>query len=141
MPRETNPSFARHELNIRIGQAGLLDAAGAITFLAAMPIGYVAYLEAVRYVPEVAGAGAGAAQTLEIRKGGAAGTILSTVALTLANHVLAGAGIAGSAISDSASRFADTDTISITKAAGGTVFSTSGGTLTLRFRQKLQARN
>ena len=140
MPRETGPMFVRHELNLRIGMAGVLDQAGAISFLVSMPVGYVGYLESARYVPDVAGAGAGAAQTLEIRRGSASGTILSTIALTLANHVLGGAGIAGSAISENASRFIDTDTLSVTKAAAGTAFTTAGGTLVLRFRQKPQAR-
>lgn len=143
MPKEAGPGYLRHELNLRIPLVGVLDTAGAVTFLASMPLGYVASIEAVRYVPDVAGAGAAAAQTLEIRAGGPTGTILSTVALTLANHVMGGAGIAGSAVSaanENLARLKDTDTISITKTAGGTVFSAAGGTLTIRFRQRPQAR-
>jgi hypothetical protein len=50
--------------------------------------------------------------------------------------------VAGSvtAANDALARFADADTISITKAAGGTVFSAGGGTLRLLFRQRPQAR-
>lgn len=142
MPKEVGPLFTRSHVDVRIPLTGVLDQAGAVTFLASHVLGYIATLEKAVYIPDVAGAGAGAAQTLEIRKGGAAGTIIATVALTLATHVLGGAGISGSvsAANDAVARFGDTDGLSITKAAGGTVFSAGGGTLRLVFRQRPQAR-
>lgn len=143
MPREVFPGFIREIVSLRIPLVGVLDQAGAVTFLASFVPGFRGEIEKAVYVPDVAGAGVGAAQTLEIRKGGAAGTIVATVALTLANHVLGGAGLSGavSAANDETAKFRDTDTISITKAAGGTVFSAGGGTLLIYVRQKPQSRS
>lgn len=142
MPAERGPAFLRSNFVFRIPLVGVLDQAGAITYLAGFTPGYRGEIEKVWYIPDVAGAGAGAAQTLEIRKGAANGTIVATVALTLANHVLGGAGLSGavSAANDETAKFRDSDTISITKAAGGTVFSGGGGTLWIMFRQRPQAR-
>lgn len=141
MPAERGPAFQRHLVPVRIPLLGVLDTAGAVTFLASLSLGFIATLEKVIFVPDVTGAGAGATQGLRIRKGGAAGTILATVTATLANHVMGAAGIAGSvAVADEpVARFADLDTISITKDAG-TVFTAAGGTLLLQFRQRPQGR-
>lgn len=141
MPSEKGPAFTRTNLDFRIPLVGVLDQAGAITYLLSAVMGFVGTLEKATFIPDVAGAGAGATQALRIRRGNATGAILCTVTPTLATHVLGGAGIVGTvaAADDAASRLSDADTFSITKDAG-TVFSAAGGTLRLQFRQKLQAR-
>lgn len=142
MPREQGPAFQRHIVPVRIPLTGVLDQAGAVTFLLSCNLGFIATLESAKYIPDVAGAGAGATQALRIRKGNASGTILATVTPTLATHVLGGAGIAGVGVvaaDEPSARFGDTDTFSITKDAG-TVFSAGGGTLWMVFRQRPQGR-
>lgn len=141
MPAEAHPAFLRSEISFRIPLVGVLDQAGAITFLLSYVITFRATLERIVFIPDVAGAGAGATQSLDVRKGNASGTILASAVPTLANHVLGGPGVVGavSAANDEAAKFKDNDTLSITKAAG-TVFSAGGGTLKLIFRQRLQAR-
>ena len=141
MPRETFPAFVRTHASVRIPLAGVLDVAGAVTFLLSFVVGYKVALERITYIPDVTGAGAGATQALNVRKGNATGTILATVTPTLANHVMGAAGLVGhvSAANDSIARFVDGDTYSITKDAG-TVFTAAGGTLRLTFRQRPQGR-
>lgn len=141
MPRESFPGGVRMVLPVRIPLVGVLDQAGAITFLLSHIVPFRAQLVSATYVPDVAGAGAGATQALRIRKGNASGTILATVTPTLATHVMGGAGIVGdvAATEADAAAFVDGDTLSITKDAG-TVFSAAGGTLYLTFWQRPQAR-
>lgn len=141
MPREASPSFVRTTLAFGIPLAGVLNASGAVTFLLSFVVPFKASLERVTFIPEVAGAGAGATQALKVRKGNATGTVLATVTPTLAAHVMGAAGITDTvtAANEEAARFVDGDTLSITKDAG-TVFSAAGGTLLLTFRQRPQSR-
>lgn len=141
MPAERAPFFIRTVLPFRLPLTGFFDQAGAISYLVSMPLGFRGELEKITFVPDVAGAGAGATHAVHVRKGNASGTDLGSITITLATHVMGGAGITGSiaAASDEAAKIRDTDTISITKDAG-TVFSAAGGTLWLVFRQKPQAR-
>jgi len=141
MPRETFPAFVRTTLNFSIPLASVLNAAGAVTILLSYVVPFKATLERVTFIPEVTGAGAGATQAINVRKGNATGTILATVTPTLANHVLGAAGLVAtvSAANDEAARFVDGSTLSVTKDAG-TVFSAAGGTLELTFRQRPQGR-
>ena len=141
MPRETFPAFVRTTIDFRIPLTGVLDTAGAVTYLLSYVVPFKAVLERVTYIPDVTGAGAGATQAISVRKGNASGTILATVTPTLANHVLGAAGLATAvaAATDETAKFVDNDTLSITKAAG-TVFSAAGGTLQLTFRQRPQGR-
>lgn len=139
---ERGPAFIRTSLDIRLPLVGFFDQAGAVTFIASMPLGFIAYLEKATFIPDVTGAGAGASQNIQIRKGAAAGTaIISNLLVTLANHVLGGPGVSATTpnANDALSRLNDTDVFSITKDAG-TVFSAAGGTLRLVFRQRLQGR-
>lgn len=141
MPRETFPAFVRTHLTFRIPLVGVLDTAGAVTFLASFVVPFKAVLERLTFVPDVAGTGVGATCALQVRKGAAAGTVIATVTPTLALHVLGGPAIVETvaAADDETSKFKDGDTLSITKAAG-TVFTAGGGTLILTFRQRPQAR-
>jgi len=141
MPRATSPAFVRTVLPVRIPLVGVLDQAGAVTFLLSFVMPFKAILERATFIPDVTGAGAGATQALRIRKGNATGAIIATVTPTLANHVFGGPGVVGTvaAADDQNARFVDLDTLSITKDAG-TVFSAAGGTLFLTFRQNPQAR-
>lgn len=142
MPKIVGPMFIRTALDVRIPLIGVLDQAGAVTFLLSYVMPFQGTLERASYIPDVAGAGAGATQALRIRKGNATGNIVSTVTPTLANHVMGAAGVESGAVpatSELDATFRDNDTLSITKDAG-TVFSAAGGTLRLTFRQPLQAR-
>lgn len=142
MPREVNPGFVRTPIAVRLPLAGFFDQAGAITYLLSYVPGFRGEIEKIVFVPDVAGAGAGATHVVNVRKGNATGTIVATVTVALATHVMGGAGIVGSvsAANDETAKFRDTDTISITKDAG-TVFSAAGGTLIIWFRQRPQARS
>ena len=141
MPKEVNPGFVRVDRSFRIPLTGVLDQAGAITFLDSYVVTCRCALERVTFIPDVAGAGAGATCALQVRKGAAAGSVIASVTPTLALHVLGGPGIAAdvTAANDQLATFKDGDTLSITKAAG-TAFSGAGGTLVLTFRMKPQAR-
>lgn len=139
---ERGPAFIRTSYDIRLPLVGFFDQAGAITFLASLPLGFIASIEKATFIPDVTGAGAGASQNVQIRKGAAGGAaIISNLLITLANHVLGGAGVTVStpAANEALSRLVDSDVISITKDAG-TVFSAAGGTLRLQLRQRLQGR-
>lgn len=141
MPKEAGPAFIRGSFAFPVPLTGVLGTAGAVTLVDGFNPGFVLSIEKIVFIPEVTGAGAGATQALQVRKGAAAGTVLATATVTLANHILAAAGISGSvaAADNSISRLADADTFSITKAAG-TVFTTAGGTLLVFYRTRPQAR-
>jgi len=141
MPRETFPAFVRTTLPFRLPLTGFFDQSGAITYLLSFVMPFKASLERVTYVPDVAGAGAGATHAISVRKGNATGTVLAVITPTLALHVMGAAGIVATvaAADEDKARFVDGDTISITKAAG-TVFSAAGGTLFLTFRQRPQGK-
>lgn len=141
---ERGPAFIRTTIAVRLPLVGFFDQAGAVTFLLSMPMGFIASLEKATFIPDVTGAGAGASQNVQIRKGNATGpAVISNLLITLANHVMGGPGVSASAVAgagtDAIARFGDADTLSITKDAG-TVFSAAGGTLRLVFRQRLQGR-
>jgi len=141
MPREANPAFVRTTLPFRLPLTGFFDQSGAITYLLSYVMPFKATLERVTYVPDVAGAGAGATHAISVRKGNATGTVLAVITPTLALHVMGAAGIVATvaAADEDKARFVDGDTISITKATG-TVFSAAGGTLFLTFRQRPQGK-
>lgn len=141
MPRETNPAFVRTTLAIPVPLAGVLNTSGAVSYIVDYVVPYKCTLEKVTFIPEVAGAGAGATHAIKVRKGGATGTVLATVTVTLALHVIGGPGIVANvaAADETAATFKDGDTLSITKDAG-TVFSTAGGHLLLTFRQRPQSK-
>lgn len=143
MPRETNPAFVRTHKEFHLGLVGVGDAAGAVSFLVDYVMPYKAALERVTFTPSTAGAGAGASQVFKVRKGGATGTVIATITLTLANTAIGGAGVVATvaAADDRTATFKDGDTLSITKDAGGTAFTTFDGILSLTFRQRPQARS
>lgn len=139
---ERGPASVRTSIDFRLPLVGFFDQAGAVTFIASMPLGFIGSIEKAIFIPDVAGAGAGASQNVQIRKGAAAGTaIISNLLITLANHVLGGPGVAVSTplANDALSRLGDADVFSVTKDAG-TVFSAAGGTLRLVVRQRPQGR-
>jgi len=142
MPRETFPAFVRTSIDISIPLVGVLDTAGAVSILVSYVVPFKGSLERVEFIPDVVAAGAGATQPIVVRKGGATGTALATVTPALATAVLGGPGIVANvaAALESDARFVDGDTLSVTKTAGGTVFSAGGGHLRLIFRQRPQAR-
>lgn len=142
MPGERGPAFTRTAIDVRLPLVGFFDTAGAVSFLVSHVPGHVMTLEKAVFIPDVAGAGAGASQNIQVRKGAAAGTpLITNLLITLANHVMGGAGVTATVTpaNDAIARLGDTDAISITKDAG-TVFTGAGGTLRLIFRQRLQGR-
>lgn len=142
-PKIVSPAVVRVVLPIRLPLTGFLDTAGAVSFLVSVPVPYGVTFESMRFIPDVAGAGAGASQVISLRKGNATGTVIDTITLTLANHVLGGAGVASTGVTaanDATAKLRPADTFSVTKNAGGTVFSAAGGTLWLIGRQHPQSR-
>ena len=142
MPAERAPFYVRGNFPVRLPLIGFFDQAGAITFLLSHVTPFRGEIERLTFIPDVAGAGAGATHVVNVRKGNATGTVLASVTVTLAAHVMGAAGIVGTvaAATDETAKFRDNDTISITKDAG-TVFSAAGGTLWIGFRQRPQSRS
>lgn len=137
--RKSGVNFIRIPMSFRIPLTGVANQAGAVTFVDSFPIGFWASLERAFFQVAAAGAGAGATQTFRVRKGGATGTILATITATLANQTL-GAVIAATVTETNTSELRPNDTITITKDAGGTVFTTFDANLVLVFRQAPQTR-
>ena len=145
MPAEKSPTWVRHEelLLVVPSVAGYGDGAGALSFIVSrVAAGYVRSLEKILFVSTAVGAGAGATQTYKVRKGSASGAVVGTLTLALADvDVSIGKSKAAAAVTDGTERFLDTDTLSFTRDAGGTAFTTLAGYFLLVWRQKPQGRN
>jgi hypothetical protein len=122
--------------------AGTFDGTGAITLITSLPIDFRCTLEKIVYVAGVAHAGAGGTQTFKVRKGGATGTVIATLTVALADVGAVGAFKAASvaAADDEAAKLKDGDTLSFTRDASGTAYTTANGMFYLIFRQRPQAR-
>jgi hypothetical protein len=114
-----------------------------MTLLDAFAPGYKFSVESVKFITRVGLVGAGGVQTFEVRKGGTTGTTLATVAPAIATQATIGqhaTGVVGATNESSAYVGADTGTISITRASGGTAFSAGEGILLVTLRQRQQGR-
>ena len=137
--KKSGVNFIRVPLTFRLPLTGVANQAGAVTFVNGFSVGFWASLERAFLQVVAAGAGAGATQTFRVRKGGPTGTIIATITATLANQTL-GASIEATVTETNTSEISPNDTISITKDAGGTVFTTFDANLVLVFRQAPQTR-
>lgn len=144
MPKEAGPSFIRNTIALLAAPAltGIADGTGAITLIDSMPAGFVFTVEKLRFVSGSIATGAGGTQTYKLRKGGAAGTVLATLTLALADVNAVGkfkeASVA--AADQNVARLMDTDTLSLTRDSGGTAFTKFEGVFSVVVRQKPQAR-
>ena len=138
MPRFAPYGFSRSLFNFRIPFTGFLSVAAQATLLASLAPGFRFAIEKVALVPVVAAAGAGASRVVNVRKGGAAGTVVATVTATLANGALGQntAGVVTTA--DKANEFGDTDNLTIELPAGGTVFTAGEYELSIQLRALAQ---
>jgi hypothetical protein len=101
---------------------------GQVTSLLNFPVGFTGRVEKVSIYASVAAAGAGASRTLNIRKGGAAGTVIATATVVLTDLNAPGAApkdIPISAVADAAV-LADSDSLTIEWATAGAVAYTAG---------------
>lgn len=144
MPKEFGPSFLRHEMPLLIAPAltGIADGTGAITLIDSLPVGYVGTIERLRFVSGSIATGAGGTQTFKLRKGGAAGTVIATLTLALADVNAVGKfkQAAVAAADEAVARLTDTDTLSLTRDSGGTAFTKFEGIFSVVLRQRPQMR-
>lgn len=144
MPKEFGPSFLRHEMPLLIAPAltGIADGTGAITLIDSLPVGYVGTIERLRFVSGSIATGAGGTQTFKLRKGGAAGTVIATLTLALADVDAVGKfkQAAVAAADEAVARLTDTDTLSLTRDSGGTAFTKFEGIFSVVLRQRPQMR-
>lgn len=144
MPREAGPSFIRVQIPLLAAPAltGIADGTGAITLIDSLPLGYVLTFEKLRFISGSIATGASATQVFKLRKGGATGTVIATLTLNLADVNAVGkfkeASVA--AADGNIARLIDTDTISLTRDAGGTAFTKFEGVFIAIARQKPQGR-
>lgn len=113
---------------------------GAITIIDSHTPGFQLVLEQLGFtVSGVAGATAGS-QVFKLRKGGAAGTVIATLTLALANvNALGETTIANVSGTLENLTLDDDDTYSLTRDASGTDFTTEPeGFFFIRFRQRPQ---
>lgn len=135
MPRFSPYGFARTVVPVDVPLTGVLNQTGQVTIMLSKTLGFAAELEKVEAMPNVVGTGAGASQVINVRKGTATGTVCGTVTVTLANQGTIGTVTAGTVTeTSSANKFGDADTLTVEKAAAGTVFSAGGLTVFLTFR-------
>ncbi len=144
MPRETVPAFTRTVVPLLSVTAltGVFDGTGAITLIDSLPVTHKFTLEKLRWVSSSIATGAGGTQTFKIRKGGAAGTVIATLTIALADTNAVGKfkEYAVTAADDANATFKDGDTISFTRDASGTAFTKAEGLFSLVTRQRPQAR-
>lgn len=146
MPNEKGPAFIRvkEDLLHIPSVTGYLDGTGALTLIdTRVAEGFVQTLEKATFVCSTALAGAGGTQTFKVRKGGATGTVVLTFTLTLADFQTTAGKSKNFAVAigdEAIARFADADTLSLTRDASGTAFSAGAGVIMLTWRQKPQTR-
>lgn len=136
MPRFALYGRTRTIVAITVPQAALAGATGA-TLAVCQSLGFQFDLESAQYVATVAHAGAGATQTIRIRKGNATGVTAASVALTVGDLGTMGNSKAIPVTKGNAS-FSDADTLSVTIDTGGVAFTAAGGELILVLRERPQ---
>jgi hypothetical protein len=136
MPRNAPYGFARGVINISLPLTTGFGATTASNIMLSHKPGFAFTIEKVTVVHTVAGAGAGATRTLNVRKGNASGTVVATKALVLADATL-GASV-DVPVTASAASFTDADTITVDLGGSGTVFTTFEANLFIQYRTRLQ---
>jgi hypothetical protein len=133
MPRYASGAWVRKVVNLYVPLPG---GTGPVVAVLSLPVGRCV-LEKMEVVPAVAGTGAGATRTLNVRKGSATGTVVATANPTLANMGTVGTFLAGT-VTASAAAFEDADVLSVEFANGGTAFTAGAVNLVLTFRERGQ---
>ena len=135
MPRPAQYGFVRTSLSL--GPIAVASGTSAQTILLSWTVPSRRVLERIDVIPTVAGTGAGAARTLNVRRGNASGTVVGTAALALADLGTIGTPKTYAALTTGAN-FEDTDTLSIQIDSGGTQFTALTAIFVLHFRELAQ---
>jgi len=120
-----------------------LSGTGQLLVVDSLVLGFRFWIEKLIFVTQDTLVGAGGVQTFNLRKGGVAGTVIATVAPTIAANAVMGTVLADSLVAgteDGAGRFLDADALTIERAAGGTAFSAGSAELYVLLREKAQGR-
>jgi hypothetical protein len=145
MPREVHPAYTRITLPILVAPAltGIADGTGAITLIDSLPLGFKGIIEKITFVSGSIATGASASQVFKVRKGGASGSVVATLTLALADVNAVGkfkSASVASADAETAKINTDTETLSLTRDAGGTAYTKFEGVFYITIAQRLQAR-
>jgi len=143
MPKESSPGWVYGPIFTLPVTAAMIAGTSQIIYVTSLSPGFKCAIDKVTFVPTVELAGAGGAQTINVRKGAADGTVLCSLALAIANKAVSvvSSGAVAAADKDTAYLRSDSDTISIEMAASGTAFSAGSGVLTVWGRSRPQAAN
>jgi hypothetical protein len=139
MPRGAPYGFSRGIFNLSLPLTSGFGATTASNIMLSHKPGFTFVIEKVSVVCTVAGAGAGATRTLNVRKGNASGTVVATKAIVLADTTL-GASIDVPVTAANAA-YGDNDTITVDLGGSGTVFTTFEGNLVIQYRALAQRAN
>lgn len=139
MPRFAQYGFSRGNLNISLPLQAGFNATTATNIMLSYKPGFQFVIEKVTVVCTVAGAGAGATRTLNVRKGNASGTVVATKAIVLADATLAAA--IDVPVTAANAVYGDNDTITVDLGGSGTVFSTFDANLIIQYRALNQRAN
>lgn len=132
MPRTTPYGFSRGNLTISLPLTTGFGATGASNIMLSYKPGFSFVIEKVTVHCSVAGAGAGATRTLNIRKGSASGTLVATKAIVLADAGLAA--VIDVPVTAASASYGDNDTITVDLGGSGTVFTTFEANLIIQYR-------
>ena len=133
MPRQRPYGLLRGQINAYVA---LPAGATAVEIITDWVGGFAYTIESVKAYVAVAGAGAGASRTFRVLKG--ASTVVATATLALADTATLGAEKAFTVAAADA-RYADTNTLSVDFASGGTAFTGGAVNLVISYRQHPQA--
>jgi hypothetical protein len=130
MPRTVSPGFLRTTLSIFSTDPAIWTGTGAITVIDSLVPGFRCWLERLSFSVITPGAGAGATQTFSLRVGGVTGTSVIGIAFPLTGVDTAGEQYPATPSTIAAANahlayLGDTDGFSLTRAAGGTAFTTA----------------
>lgn len=134
MPRYAPYGFARSFIPLSVTMAD--TGTGQFTIALSLPLGLQYIIEKVKAVWRVAGAGAGATRTLNVRKGTATGTVVATAALTLAASTQGA--VIDLPVTAAAATFGDADNLTVEFAAAGTVYTAGQIDILIQIRHLAQ---
>jgi hypothetical protein len=132
MPRLAPYGFIRGQFNVSLPLQAGFNATTATNIMLSYKPGFAFVIEKVTVICTVAGAGAGATRTLNVRKGTASGTVVATKAIVLADATLAAA--IDVPVTAASAAYGDNDTITVDLGGSGTVFTTFEGMLMIQYR-------
>ncbi len=133
MPRGARYGYTYHVIPFQFA----LPLAATAETKYAEALGFAFEVVSAKFFTQVAGTGASATRTVQIKKGT---TIIGSVAITLAGTSDIGeeTAVSMSAMTSDTSRFSDADVLTIDFPASGTAFTAGAGVLLLTIRTKPQ---